>query len=38
MDRGVAECGRSGLRTRLLTPRVVVYFVLAMCPVLGAGP
>ncbi|WP_327274138.1 transposase domain-containing protein [Streptomyces sp. NBC_01224] len=31
MDRVVAECGRSGLRTRLLAPRVVVYFVLAMC-------
>ncbi|WP_308378082.1 transposase domain-containing protein, partial [Streptomyces sp. ISL-98] len=29
-DRVVAECGRSGQRTRLLPPRVVVYFVLAM--------
>src|SRR6478672_11425685 len=30
VDRVVAESGRSGQRTRLLPPRVVVYFVLAM--------
>lgn len=31
MDRVVAECCRSGQRTRLLPSRVVVYFVLAAC-------
>lgn len=37
VDRVVAECGRSGLRTRLLPPQVVVYFVLAMCLFSGQG-
>ncbi|MFE7841848.1 IS4 family transposase [Streptomyces sp. NPDC057474] len=37
VDRVVAECGRSGQRTRLLPPRVVVYFVLAMCLFSGQG-
>jgi hypothetical protein len=37
VDRVVAECGRSGQRNRLLPPRVVVYFVLAMCLFAGQG-
>jgi hypothetical protein len=37
VDRVVAECGRSGRRNRLLPPRVVVYFVLAMCLFSGQG-
>ncbi|WP_327372400.1 IS4 family transposase [Streptomyces sp. NBC_01216] len=37
VDRVVAECGRPGVRTRLLPPRVVVYFVLAMCLFSGQG-
>ncbi|QIS23433.1 IS4 family transposase [Nocardia terpenica] len=37
VDRVVGECGRSGQRTRLLPPRVVVYFVLAMCLFSGQG-
>ncbi|MFF9573566.1 IS4 family transposase [Streptomyces sp. NPDC014685] len=37
VDRVVAECGRAGQRTRLLPPRVVVYFVLAMCLFSGQG-
>lgn len=37
VDRVVAECGRSGQRNRLLPPRVVVYFVLAMCLFSGQG-
>ena len=37
VDRVVAESGRSGQRTRLLPPRVVVYFVLAMCLFSGQG-
>ncbi|WP_228839062.1 IS4 family transposase, partial [Nocardia amamiensis] len=37
VDRVVADCGRAGLRTRLLPPRVVVYFVLAMCLFSGQG-
>ncbi|MFE3002712.1 IS4 family transposase [Nocardia sp. NPDC059246] len=37
VDRVVAECGRGGQRTRLLPPRVVVYFVLAMCLFSGQG-
>ncbi|MCX4093977.1 IS4 family transposase [Nocardia sp. alder85J] len=37
VDRVVDECGRSGQRTRLLPPRVVVYFVLAMCLFSGEG-
>ena len=31
VDRVIAETGREGQRDRLLPPRVVVYFVLAMC-------
>jgi len=37
VDRVVEECGRSGQRNRLLPPRVVVYFVLAMCLFSGQG-
>lgn len=37
VDRVVAECGRAGQRNRLLPPRVVVYFVLAMCLFSGQG-
>ncbi|MFP8960532.1 IS4 family transposase [Streptomyces nanhaiensis] len=37
VDAVVAECGRSGQRNRLLPPRVVVYFVLAMCLFSGQG-
>ncbi|WP_326734259.1 IS4 family transposase [Streptomyces sp. NBC_01022] len=37
VDRVVAECGRAGQRSRLLPPRVVVYFVLAMCLFSGQG-
>lgn len=37
VDRVVADCGRAGQRTRLLPPRVVVYFVLAMCLFSGQG-
>ncbi|MFE3169957.1 IS4 family transposase [Streptomyces sp. NPDC059224] len=37
VDRVVVECGRSGQRNRLLPPRVVVYFVLAMCLFSGQG-
>jgi hypothetical protein len=37
VDRVVEECGRSGQRSRLLPPRVVVYFVLAMCLFSGQG-
>ncbi|MFE0703869.1 IS4 family transposase [Streptomyces sp. NPDC058872] len=37
VDRVIAESGRSGQRTRLLPPRVVVYFVLAMCLFSGQG-
>lgn len=37
VDRVVAGCGRSGQRNRLLPPRVVVYFVLAMCLFSGQG-
>ncbi|WNI14084.1 IS4 family transposase [Streptomyces sp. ITFR-21] len=37
VDRAVAECGREGQRNRLLPPRVVVYFVLAMCLFSGQG-
>ncbi len=37
VDRIVEECGRSGKRNRLLPPRVVVYFVLAMCLFSGQG-
>ncbi|MEU5100654.1 IS4 family transposase [Streptomyces sp. NPDC020996] len=37
VDRVVADCGRSGQRNRLLPPRVVVYFVLAMCLFSGQG-
>ncbi|GAA2620273.1 IS4 family transposase [Streptomyces axinellae] len=37
VDRVVAECGREGRRSRLLPPRVVVYFVLAMCLFSGQG-
>ncbi|WP_035920483.1 transposase domain-containing protein [Frankia sp. QA3] len=31
VDRAVEQCGRGGQRNRLLPPRVVVHFVLAMC-------
>ncbi|MDH6708127.1 hypothetical protein P3T27_004864 [Kitasatospora sp. MAA19] len=37
VDRIVEECGRTGQRQRLLPPRVVVYFVLAMCLFSGQG-
>lgn len=37
VDRIVEESGRSGQRHRLLPPRVVVYFVLAMCLFSGKG-
>lgn len=37
VDRVVAACGRTGQRTRLLPPRVVIYFVLAMCLFAGQG-
>ena len=37
VDRVVEKCGRSGQRNRLLPPRVVVYFVLAMCLFSGQG-
>ncbi|MEV0532856.1 transposase domain-containing protein, partial [Kitasatospora sp. NPDC050463] len=37
VDRMVEESGKSGQRQRLLPPRVVVYFVLAMCLFSGQG-
>jgi hypothetical protein len=37
VDRIVEESGKSGQRNRLLPPRVVVYFVLAMCLFSGQG-
>ncbi|MGW7673777.1 IS4 family transposase [Streptomyces sp. NPDC054775] len=37
VDRIVAESGKAGQRQRLLPPRVVVYFVLAMCLFSGQG-
>ncbi|WP_020124821.1 IS4 family transposase [Streptomyces canus] len=37
VDRVVAESGKTGQRQRLLPPRVVVYFVLAMCLFSGQG-
>ncbi|NUS10667.1 MAG: transposase domain-containing protein [Streptomyces sp.] len=37
VDRAVAECGRAGQRDRLLPPRTVVYFVIAMCLFPGLG-
>ncbi|WP_030059330.1 MULTISPECIES: IS4 family transposase [Streptomyces] len=37
VDRIVEESGKSGQRQRLLPPRVVVYFVLAMCLFSGQG-
>ncbi|MEU4449665.1 IS4 family transposase [Actinosynnema sp. NPDC050801] len=37
VDRVIAEAGREGQRDRLLPPRVVVYFVLAMCLFSGQG-
>ncbi|MEY9937600.1 IS4 family transposase [Streptacidiphilus sp. MAP5-3] len=37
VDRIVESCGKSGKRNRLLPPRVVVYFVLAMCLFSGQG-
>ncbi|MBT2446506.1 IS4 family transposase [Streptomyces sp. ISL-43] len=37
VDRIVEESGKSGQRSRLLPPRVVVYFVLAMCLFSGQG-
>jgi hypothetical protein len=37
VDRIVEESGKSGKRNRLLPPRVVVYFVLAMCLFSGQG-
>lgn len=37
VDRVIAETGRGGQRTRLLPPRVMVYFVLAMCLFAGQG-
>ncbi|MDV9203186.1 transposase domain-containing protein, partial [Streptomyces sp. Wh19] len=36
-DEVVAECGRTEERQRLLPARVVMYFVLAMCPFSGQG-
>ncbi|MGW1528432.1 IS4 family transposase [Streptomyces sp. NPDC002159] len=37
VDRVVAASGREGQRQRLLPPRLVVYFVLAMCLFSGGG-
>ncbi|WP_414672413.1 transposase domain-containing protein [Lentzea sp.] len=37
VDRVIAETGREGQRDRLLPPRVVVCFVLAMCLFSGQG-
>lgn len=37
VDRVIVETGREGQRDRLLPPRVVVYFVLAMCLFTGQG-
>ncbi|MEV0301453.1 transposase domain-containing protein [Streptomyces prasinus] len=37
VGRIVEESGKSGQRNRLLPPRVVVYFVLAMCLFSGQG-
>lgn len=37
VDRIVEESGKTGQRQRLLPPRVVVYFVLAMCLFSGQG-
>ncbi|MEU1286352.1 transposase domain-containing protein [Kitasatospora sp. NPDC005856] len=37
VDRVVARCGREGQRNRLMTPKVTVYFVLAMCLFPGQG-
>ncbi|WNV90351.1 IS4 family transposase [Umezawaea sp. Da 62-37] len=37
VDRVITETGRVGQRDRLLPPRVVVYFVLAMCLFSGQG-
>ncbi|MGW4113051.1 transposase domain-containing protein [Actinosynnema sp. NPDC004786] len=37
VDRVIAGTGRAGQRDRLLPPRVVVYFVLAMCLFTGQG-
>ncbi|HEX6340861.1 IS4 family transposase [Umezawaea sp.] len=37
VDRVITETGRTGQRDRLLPPRVVVYFVLAMCLFSGQG-
>ncbi|WP_327416318.1 IS4 family transposase [Streptomyces sp. NBC_01233] len=37
VDRVVEESGKAGQRNRLLPPRVVVYFVLAMCLFSGQG-
>jgi hypothetical protein len=37
VDQVIAQTGREGQRTRLLPPRVVVYFVLAMCLFAGQG-
>ncbi|MFF1875028.1 IS4 family transposase [Kitasatospora herbaricolor] len=37
VDRAVTESGSSGRRQRLLPPRLVVYFVLAMCLFVDKG-
>ncbi|MEU4740932.1 IS4 family transposase [Actinosynnema sp. NPDC023658] len=37
VDRVIVETGREGQRDRLLPPRAVVYFVLAMCLFSGQG-
>ncbi|MFD5432081.1 transposase domain-containing protein [Kitasatospora sp. NPDC127067] len=37
VERVVARCGREGQRNRLLTPKVTVYLVLAMCLFPGHG-
>jgi hypothetical protein len=37
VDQVITQTGRTGQRNRLLPPRVVVYFVLAMCLFTGQG-
>lgn len=37
VDQVIAQTGKTGERNRLLPPRVVVYFVLAMCLFAGQG-
>ncbi|HEY4454001.1 MAG TPA: transposase domain-containing protein [Pseudonocardiaceae bacterium] len=37
VDQVITQTGKTGERNRLLAPRVVVYFVLAMCLFTGQG-